>query len=121
MTITNIRGPKKIIANQIKGAVVGKCYTGDYLVLFTVDNTGDMYSKTTSMCRIYRVDLNKSISEITVNLLYEGDDLYFEKDRTFDTLFYYENKNVQKVYWTESWYTDDVLQSIKDAYPNKIV
>ena len=102
LSITNVRGPKKLtLNNTIQGTVVGKCYTGNYLVLFTVDSSQD-YNY------IYRIDLNKGISNITINTLYKGR-LNFDKNRTFDTLFFYENKNVQKVYWVESWYTEQEL------------
>lgn len=111
LSITNVKGPKKLTFNNtIQGTIVGKCYTGNYLVLFTVDNQSD-YNY------IYRVDLNKGISKITINTLYKGR-LNFDKKRTFDTLFFYENKNVQKVYWTESWYTEDELAENRYAVNN---
>lgn len=110
LSVTNIKGPKKITSITLNGKIVGKCFTKDYLVLFTVV-PGNPHNQ----CYIYRVDLNKGVSSIRVNTLYSGTDLYFELDRTFDTLFFYENKNVQKVYWTESWYSDEELKLLNSG------
>lgn len=106
LSITNIKGPKKVDNVEIKGTIVGKCIAKDYLVLFTVDSQ--------SVCYIYRIDFNNT--SIVTNILYQGNDLHFEKDRTFDTLFYYENQNVQKVYWVESWYSEKELIT----HPNSV-
>ena len=63
LSVTNVKGPKKISTDiTIEGTIVGKCFTGDYLVLFTCGDKD----------RIYRVDIRR-ISNIKVFLLYEGD------------------------------------------------
>lgn len=124
LSITNIKGPKKIPVDvHIEGIVVGKCYTGNYLVLFTCSKdrviTDGVYNervKKQHLNYIYRIDLRK-INNIKVNLLYQGY-LGFELDRTFDTTFYYENANIQKVYWVESWYSEEQLKELKKKYPN---
>jgi hypothetical protein len=77
LSITNIKGPKKIPVDvHIEGIVVGKCYTGNYLVLFTCSkdrvSINDVYSESTKkqhLNYIYRIDLRK-INNIKVNLLY---------------------------------------------------
>jgi hypothetical protein len=99
LSITNVRGPKEIPSINIQGIVVGKCFTKNYVVLFTVDGK--------SISRIYRLDIYNGVENIKCNCLYEGEDLHFHTDRVFDTLFFYENKNTQKVYWTESWKEND--------------
>ena len=78
LSITNIKGPKKIPVDvHIEGIVVGKCYTGNYLVLFTCSKdrviTDGVYNervKKQHLNYIYRIDLRKN--NIKVNLLYEG-------------------------------------------------
>lgn len=125
LSITNIKGPKKIPVDiSIEGTVVGKCFTGNYLVLFTClsrsiqknPSLGTERDKTLNY--IYRIDLRR-INNIKVNLLYSGY-LGFELDRTFDTTFYYENANIQKVYWVESWYSEEQLKELKKKYPNNV-
>ena len=124
LSVTNIKGPKKIPVDvHIEGIVVGKCYTGNYLVLFTCSkdrvSINDVYSESTKkqhLNYIYRIDLRK-INNIKVNLLYSGY-LGFELDRTFDTTFYYENANIQKVYWTEEWYSDEKLRELENDNPD---
>ena len=121
LSITNIKGPKKVPVNlQIEGIVVGKCFTGNYLVLFTCSKDRENINesgKKQHLNYIYRIDLRKN--NIKVNLLYKGY-LGFELDRTFDTTFYYENANIQKVYWVESWYSEEMLEKLKNDYPNNI-
>jgi hypothetical protein len=63
LSVTNVKGPTKITTIPIQGIVVGKCFTGDYLVLFTCDR-----NPIGRQNRIYRIDL----SSLTVNLLFEG-------------------------------------------------
>ena len=105
-SVTNVKGPKELVGT-IEGTIVGKCFTEDYLVLFTVKK-----GNPNNLCYIYRITLGDTPD---VYCLYEGTDLHFEPDRTFDTLYFNENKNVQKVYWIESWYSDKELEEKKLA------
>ena len=125
LSITNIKGPKKIPVDiSIEGTVVGKCFTGNYLVLFTclsrsIQNNPSLGTeRDKTLNYIYRIDLRR-INNIKVNLLYSGY-LGFELDRTFDTTFYYENANIQKVYWVESWYSEEQLKELRKKYPNNV-
>ena len=125
LSITNIKGPKKIPVDiSIEGTVVGKCFTGNYLVLFTclsrsIQNNPSLGTeRDKTLNYIYRIDLRR-INNIKVNLLYSGY-LGFELDRTFDTTFYYENANIQKVYWVESWYSEEQLKELKKKYPHNV-
>jgi hypothetical protein len=86
LSITNVRGPKKIKDIKIEGAVIGKCITKNYIVLFTKNLF-------TGKDVIYRIDINKGILNIKTNILYEGFDLHFDVNKVIDTLFYYENQN----------------------------
>jgi len=105
LSITNVRGPKKISTDiTIEGVIVGKCFTGDYLVLFTCGDKD----------RIYRIDVRR-ISNIKVFLLYEGS-LGFSLSKTYDTTFYYENSIIQKVYWVESWQTKENGEDLTNPY-----
>lgn len=105
-SVTNVKGPKELVGT-IEGTIVGKCFTEDYLVLFTVEERD-----VDNLCRIYRITLGDSPE---IFCLYQGEDLHFEPDRTFDTLYFNENKNVQKIYWVESWYSDKELDEKRKA------
>lgn len=108
-SVTNVKGPKELVGT-IEGTIVGKCFTEDYLVLFTVEERD-----VDNLCRIYRITLGDSPE---IFCLYQGEDLHFEPDRTFDTLYFNENKNVQKIYWVESWYSDKELYEKRKGNPD---
>ena len=77
------------------------CVTPEYLVVF---------SKVSSKDVIYRIDLNsftETADSFVVHTLYEGTELNFHTDRTYDTLYYEENANIKKVYWCEDWREDE--------------
>ena len=87
VSITNIKGPEKVILNEsIKGHLVGKCKCHDALVLFTKADVD----------YIYKIDFATN----TVVELYSGD-LNFKDDHFIDSIFYYENASVQKVYFVD--------------------
>ena len=73
----------------IQGKTLGTCVINDFLVLFTHDESTD---------RIYKInppDLATNISETI--MLFEGN-LGFNEDNQIQTLPFYENENIQKVY-----------------------
>jgi hypothetical protein len=87
LSVTNVKGPKKIQNITIQGIIVGKCFTGDYLILFTTTDNSKIKKD-----RIYRINI-KNTENIETALLFEGY-LGFELDRTFDTCFYKENNKI---------------------------
>ena len=103
LSVTNIQGPKlvsEVIHDDpvnLKGVLVGKCDCKELLVVFTHD-------KDLSKDFIYRVDFydsfNGSNDFLSVKLLYCGD-LNFNIDHPIDTLYFIENLNVRKVYFTD--------------------
>ena len=96
MSITNIKGPEyKNI--DLQGIIIGKCILPNYIVIFT---TSSESSNTPD--RIYRLDLNfaNGTESVSSNLLFEGN-LNFDKNYLIDTIYFLENSNVIKVYWTD--------------------
>ena len=77
----------------IKGQYVGHCVLGEYLVVFTMDNSevNHIYR----ICRTSKVDDQWSTSEI-----YKGN-LNMEPTHPAQTLGIYEGDLVQKVYWVD--------------------
>jgi hypothetical protein len=128
-SVTNIKGPKLLnikadhfqgnhihVSNgynygdedntiQLKGTILGKCVTNDFIVLFIHDEKD---------C-IFRIDCNDSFIDdedtIVVRLLYEGN-LNFNTDYPIETLFFYENSKVQKVYFTDNYNMPRVINII---------
>lgn len=91
-TITNERGPLKIELDNIIGSYLGHCVITDYLVLFTRDGSN-------KKDYIYRVDLNSH----EVIPLYDSTygNLDFDFDYPIETMPYFENNLIQKVYWID--------------------
>lgn len=91
-TITNERGPKEIKLDNIIGSYLGYCVITKYLVLFTRDSKNDEDY-------IYRVNLNTN-EVVTLYNSADGD-LGFDLNYPIETMPYYENDLVQKVYWID--------------------
>lgn len=90
LSVSNERGTKQIsLDNTIKGRTIGYCTLGNYLTLFTIKDSIDY---------IYRIDL--STEPCHVKEIYHGD-LGFSFDWPIETLGYYENEKIQKVYWVD--------------------
>ena len=94
-TITNERGPLEIKLNNIIGSYLGHCVITDYLVLFTRDDSNDSNKKD----YIYRVDLNSREVKTLYNSAYG--DLDFDFKHPIETMPYFENNLIQKVYWID--------------------
>lgn len=110
-SITNERGPSEISlvferfvdnawehqedVEKLLGRYLGHCILNNYLVVFTYINE--------NISAIYRVDL----IPIQGNNTYRATELYrgnlnFHPDYPIEATSYYENNNVQKVYWTDN-------------------
>lgn len=99
--MTNERGPKEIelikrtgqhsqFGATIDGNVLGTAVIQNYLVIFThEDPTTD---------RIYRFEFDHG--QAVIRELYSGN-LGFEKQHPIESITFYENEKVQKVYWTD--------------------
>ncbi len=77
--------------SEIFGICIGTCVINNYLIVFTSDNGTD---------RIYKVKPPNSNGESDIIKLYEGS-LNFSIDSKIKTLPFYENENIQKVYWID--------------------
>lgn len=86
----NIKG-----INSIEGIVIGKEIINDELILFTADITSDIENKKD---KIYKIKLNGDNLEGQV--LFEGN-LRFNPKYPIETLAFYENEDIKKVYWTD--------------------
>lgn len=89
LSMTNERGTK-LIDVTIQGQYVGHCVLGEYLVVFTMDD-----SKVNHIYRISRAGDTWSNTEI-----YKGE-LKMEPTHPAQTLGIYEGELVQKVYWVD--------------------
>lgn len=65
---------------------------------FPIENTNIVWLKTDNLDRIYRLWFNNDV--MNGELLYEGH-LNFSVSFPLETLPYFENSNIQKVYWTD--------------------
>jgi hypothetical protein len=79
-------------AITLYGSPIGSCVIGDFLILFTTDIDG-------SVDRIYKIFKPTDSLSDTV-LLFQGN-LNFSLSNKIQTLPFYENNNIQKVYWID--------------------
>ena len=89
LTITNEKGTS-YLSKKFIGTCLGHAVLNNQLVVFTTDNGTD---------RIYKAEITQDNCEVTC--LYEGS-LGFDVSYPIETLPYYENNMVQKVYWTDN-------------------
>ena len=91
-------------AGSMLGSYFGKCIIGDYLVLFTHENTTD---------RIYRCWLDGN------NIVFK---LLVEKDLGFvnpvETVGSYERKDIIKVYWVDGVNPNRVINIMAETQPD---
>lgn len=75
---------------------IGHTVIGDYLIVFTIDNTDD------TVDRIYRFskEFFESDEDVDPVILYQGD-LNFSAEHPLQVISDYEAELVQKVYWTD--------------------
>lgn len=125
MSITNEKGTKEAVIagqnanNKIIGTYVGHCVIGDYLAIFTHSLSGDY---------IFRLKKEDNGS-FTITCLTGADNngtfkslqLGFNPDYPLQTLGVYENKFIQKVYWTDSINQPRVINIVKDLLQGNVV
>lgn len=116
LSITNERGPKELVIKNnigtnvsITGTILGHCVLNNYLVLFThEDNTGD---------KILRIDMSGDNPVMTTLFPKEGNQsLGFDVNHPIETIGNYENKSIQKVYWTDGLNQPRVINIIHAPY-----
>lgn len=73
---------------NIIGKTIGSCVINECLILFTTDNSSD---------RIYKIKPPNSSGISDVIKLFDGD-LKFNLSSKIQTLAFYENESIQKVY-----------------------
>lgn len=89
LSLTNERGTLKLDkSTDIKGKLLGACTLDSSLIIFT-------YS---AIDRIYKVNIAGNTMNVT--LLYEGH-LNFNYSYPIEAIGYFENEEVQKIYWTD--------------------
>ena len=102
LAITNERGNLKLITSiDILGSTLGTCVIDEYLVIFTHDSTHD---------RIYRLSKPSNNNSTTV-LLFEGN---LNLSERIQALPFYENENIQKVYWIDGINQPRVINVVAD-------
>jgi hypothetical protein len=77
--------------SDIRGITIGTSVINDNLILFTTDNGTD---------RIYKIKPPNESGVSDVIRLYDGS-LNFSINNKIKTLPFYENENIQKVYWID--------------------
>ena len=103
MSITNEKGNLQLIPSIlssqqiISGKCIGTCVLNKYLILFTTDSTLNI---SVGRDRIYKVELSNDDISYLITLLYKGT-LFFDQNSTIQTLPFYENETIQKVYWID--------------------
>lgn len=94
-------------AIKIRGKTLGSCVLNDFLVLFTHDESAD---------RIYRMGKPNDISKISNTvILFEGN-LNFSNNNKIQTLPFYENESIQKVYWIDGINQPRVINIADTSY-----
>lgn len=91
-----------VLSSKIEGVYLGHAILGKYLVLFT---KGDKDY-------IYRLTLPND--RFSIKQLFSGD-LNFSVDNPIEALPYYENENVQKVYWVDGRNQPRVINIMADS------
>lgn len=97
-SLVNEKGTKLVNINgidSINGVVIGEATIDDELILFTTDTISFINDKRD---RIYKIKLNGD--NLDGQVLFEGN-LNFNPTYPIETLIFYENKYIKKVYWTD--------------------
>lgn len=97
-SLVNEKGTKLVNINgidSINGVVIGEATIDDELILFTTDITSFINDKRD---RIYKIKLNGD--NLDGQVLFEGN-LNFNPTYPIETLIFYENEYIKKVYWTD--------------------
>lgn len=97
-SLVNEKGTKLVNINgidSINGVVIGEATINDELILFTTNIISTINDKRD---RIYKIKLNGD--NLDGQILFEGN-LNFNSAYPIETLIFYENKYIKKVYWTD--------------------
>ena len=91
---------------NIIGYTIGSCVINDQLILFTTDEGHD---------RIYKIRPPgySGVSDFIV--LFDGN-LNFSRSSKIQTLPFYENENIQKVYWIDGVNQPRVINIADESY-----
>lgn len=97
LSLVNEKGPKQLeiigVGSFIEGVPLGQALLDRDFILFTTDNTVEINKD-----RIYKFWFKDG--ELNGLELFNGD-LNFSMDNPIETVVYYENENIKKVYWTD--------------------
>ena len=95
-SIVNEKGPSECtpanLDNNIEGTPIGQAVIDDELIIFTTTGTG------TKKDKIYKIWHNGH--DLSGKQIYEGE-LGFNAKHPIETLSFYENQELKKVYWTD--------------------
>lgn len=97
-SLVNEKGTKLVNINgidSINGVVIGEAAIDDELILFTTNIISTINDKRD---RIYKIKLNGD--NLDGQVLFEGN-LNFNPTYPIETLIFYENEYIKKVYWTD--------------------
>lgn len=104
LAITNEKGTS--FATDVRGVYVGHACISKYLVLFTSSEGG-------STDMIIRIDL----TNLDKKILYTGR-LNFSEEYPITTLPFFENEEIQKVYWVDGLNQPRLINIMKEAKEN---
>ena len=97
-SLVNERGTKLADVggiDSIEGTVIGKAVIDNELILFTADTTSNIKDKED---KIYKIKINGN--NLEGQILFRGN-LNFNPKYPIETLVFYENEDIKKVYWTD--------------------
>lgn len=97
-SLVNERGTKLADVggiDSIEGTVIGKAVIDNELILFTADTASNIKDKED---KIYKIKINGN--NLEGQILFRGN-LNFNPKYPIETLVFYENEDIKKVYWTD--------------------
>lgn len=125
MSITNERGTKQItLVSSLKGAgiigtYIGHCVLGNYLTVFTHSLEGDyifrIQKESEEVYNIKCLTGDKYGEDGVTVVGFKPLQLNFDVQHPLQTLGVYENKFIQKVYWTDGINQPRFINIVKDS------
>lgn len=113
LSLTNEKGNKEILPKTgfPKGFTLGYAVIGNNVILFTHENRQPtvQYPDTDHIYRIYNI----STTSYDAQELYSGF-LNFDMKHPIETLAWYENEDIQKVYWVDGINKPRMINIIHD-------
>ena len=107
LSLINEKGNKKSsiagVGDYIKGIPIGQALINDELIIFTCGGKSSLYTDMSAEDldtedRIYKLWFNNGA--LTGKILFRGD-LGFNYKHPIETISFYENTDIRKVYWTD--------------------